>query len=258
VSAKHPPPFNNPQTGVLDEARRLWGAGQCGDARALIQAALSKNVTSDALRTAAWAYSEAFTQPLAGRRVSLVRRSPADLTLVRAAWADRPFMARFHRMAPPLPADDTTLAQVLGREAQATLLDAKNLHWTVVRADGQRVGMVSMVEVQLRHRRAEFVVGVRDDTPGLALEASLLALEFAFRVMRLHKVCSSVYGQNEYALRSTVHLGFKREGTLRDHLYDLATGQWVSLHLSALFKDDFLCAANQRLAQRLLKRPLSA
>jgi diamine N-acetyltransferase len=243
---------------VLDQARSLWSQGQHGAARALIQAAIGKGVGGEALRMAAWAYSEAFTQPLAGRRLALVRRSPADLPLVRAAWADRPFMERFHRMAPPLPADDTALAQVLGREAQATLLDAKSLHWTVVRADGQRVGMVSLVEILLRHRRAEFVVGVRDDTPGLALEASLLALEFAFSVMRLHKVCSSVYGENDYALRSTVHLGFRREGTLRDQIYDPATKQWVSLHLSALFKEDFLCAANQRLAQRLLKRPLSA
>ena len=207
---------------------------------------------------AQWAYSEAFTKPLAGRRLTLVRRSPADLPLVRAAWADRPFMERFHRMAPPLPADDAALAQVLEREAQASLLDAKNLHWTIMRADGQRVGMVSFVEVALRHRRAEFVVGVRDETPGLALEASLVALEFAFAVMRLHKVCSAVYGENDYALRSTVHLGFRREGTLRDQLFDPSSGQWVSLHLSALFKDDFHSAANQRLAQRLLKRSLRA
>lgn len=254
VTQPHPP--TSAPSNVLDEARRLWGAGQPSAARALIQAAINKSVAGDALRTAAWAYSEAFTQPLEGRRVTLVRRSPADLLLVRAAWADRPFMERFHRMAPALPANDTALAKVLDSESKATLLDTRNLHWTVVRADGQRVGMVSMVEVLLRHRRAEFVVGVRDDTPGLALEASLLALEFAFSVMRLHKVCSSVYGHNDYALRSTVHLGFKREGTLRDQLYDSATGQWVSLHLSALFKDDFLCAANQRLAQRLLRRPL--
>jgi RimJ/RimL family protein N-acetyltransferase len=257
VSAPTPHPLTSPQGGVLDEARRLWHARQHGAARALIQAALKKG-PSDSLRTAAWAYSEAFTQPLAGRRVALVRRSPADLPLVRAAWSDRPFMERFHRMAPPLPADDAVLTQVLDRESQATLLDSKSLHWTVVRVGGERVGMVSMVEVLLRHRRAEFVVGVRDTTPGLALEASLLALEFAFSVMRLHKICSSVYGQNDYALRSTVHLGFQREGTLRDQLFDATSGQWVSLHLSALFKEDFLNAANQRLASKLLGRPLRA
>jgi RimJ/RimL family protein N-acetyltransferase len=212
--------------------------------------------TSPQFRFEAWAAQPVFRAPVAGRHLSLVRRSGEDVALLRALWADRGFMERFHRLARPLPADDAALRQVLERESQSTPYTARSLHWTIVRADGARVGLASLVEYSAQHRRAELVVGLREQPAGMALEATLLLLEFAFGPLALHKVCSAVYGTNEYALRSTLHLGFVLEGTLRDHVRDPLTGEFVSLHQCALFRQAFLNAGNQRLAQRLLGRAL--
>ena len=166
-------------------------------------------------------------------------------------------MDRFHRLAPPLPASDEGLRAILAREATATLLDTNNLHWTVMTISGQqRLGMASLTEISLRHRRAEFIIGVRDAAPGLALEASLLVLEFAFRTMRLNKVLSTVYSGNEYALRSTRHLGFQPEGLLRQHVQDPRTREYIDLCLSGLLPGEFFSERNQRLAGRLLGRAL--
>jgi len=238
-------------------ARALWARGERESARRALARALADGGAPPAVRQAAFAFAPAFWTPLEGRSVRLVRRGPADRELVRAAWADRAFMDRFHRFAPPLPADDAALDAVLRREEAATLLDGRNLHWTVRTRDTERgAGMVSLAEISLRHGRAEFLVGMRGGSARMALEASLLALEFAFAALRLHKVTSTVYAGNERALTPTLGLGFRLEGRLRDHARDPRTGQWLDLHLSALFEPDFRSPANAARALRVLGRPL--
>jgi RimJ/RimL family protein N-acetyltransferase len=116
--------------------------------------------------------------------------------------------------------------------------------------------MASLTDISLRHGRAELIIGVRGAAPGLALEASLLLLEFAFRTLRLRKLHSTVYGGNEYALRSTRHLGFELEGRLRQHVQDPRTRECLDLCLFGLLPQEFFSAGNQRLAARLLGRPL--
>ncbi len=243
----------------LELARRLWRQGELAQARSVVSEALAHVGSNAKLKFAAWAYGEAFLAPIVGRHVTLVRRSPADLELVRGAWADQSFMDRFHRLAPPLPASDAALEAILSGEATSTLLDNNNLHWTITTASNEkRIGMASLTDISVRHGRAEFIIGVRGAAPGLALEASLLMLEFAFRTLRLRKLHSTVYGGNEYAQRSTRHLGFELEGRLRQHVQDPRTRECLDLCLFGLFPQEFFSAANQRLAARLLGRPLSA
>ena len=246
------------QTALLKAARDQWKAGRFDQARAVLVAARRGAAAQDhAIALAEWAYGAGFLAPLPGHRVTLVRRSPAHLAFVRAAWVDRGFMERFHRFALPLPADDAALAAVLANESRATLLDSRHLHWAIVSAStGQPVGLASLAEVALQHRRAEFIVGVRDAAPGAALEASLLMLEFGFRTMRLQKIQATVYAGNDYAFTSASHLGFREEGRLRRHIRDPHNREFVDLCLFGLLADEFYSAANQRLARRLLGRTL--
>lgn len=249
--------LSDPAT-VLSAARTLWLEDHRDEALSLVARALKAQPAASSLRLASFAYGRAFQQPIKGRRLDLIRRGAQDAAFLRKAWSDRAFMDNFHRQASALPQDDGQLVALLERERRATLLDARNLHWTMVTPTGDRIGMASLVEIALQHGRAELVVGAPGQQLGAALEATLLLLEFAFGAMRLHKVSSVVYGENRHALRSTLHLGFTPEGVLRDHMRDPATGQFVALHLSALFRPQFLSETNQRLAQRVLRRPLAA
>lgn len=243
---------------LIARARALWEQGRAREARASLAVAGRSEAAGEArLAFARWAMSEAFSAPMLGRRVKLVRRSPEHLGFVRSAWADRAFMERFHRFARALPATDPALERLLSGEARATLLDSRHLHWTIVGlGDARPLGMASVAEVSLEHRRAEFIVGVRDAAPGVALESTLLALDWAFRTMRLQKATAAVYGGNDYAFASARHLGFQVEGRLRRHLKDPATGEYVDLSLLGLLAEEFYSPANRRLARRLLGRDL--
>lgn len=243
---------------VLKAARTHWEAGRPDEARAVLAGArVGAAAQEHSIKLAQWAYGEAFLAPVLGRRVTLVRRSPTHLEFVRSAWTDRGFMERFHRFPRALPADDDALADILHKEARATLLDGRHLHWTIVGAqDEQPVGMASLAEIALQHRRAEFIVGVRGAATGAALEASLLALEFGFRTAGLQKIHATIYGGNDYALTSATHLGFREEGRLRRHVKDPHSGQFVDLSLLGLLAEEFYSMANQRLARRLLGRDL--
>jgi len=46
------------------------------------------------------------------------------------------------------------------------------------------------------------------------------ALQYAFTVMQLHKVCGQALYHNERSIRFHERLGFLREGTLRDQYFD--------------------------------------
>lgn len=252
------PPAPASPDELIARARRLWERGHPREARELLRASSDPDHSgASRLGFTRWAMSEAFSAPLLGRRVRLERRSPEHLAFVRSAWGDRAFMERFHRFARALPATDPALERLLSGEARATLLDSRHVHWTIVGlGDGRPLGMASLVEISLPHRRAEFIVGVRDAAPGAALESTLLALEWAFRTMRLQKVTAAVYGSNDYALSSARHLGFQVEGRLRRHLKDPLTGEYVDLSLLGLLAGEFHSPANRRLARRLLGRDL--
>lgn len=54
---------------------------------------------------------------------------------------------------------------------------------------------------------------------GIGTEAATLLLRHAFRNLKLHKVELGVYADNVSALRCYQKLGFKIEGTVRDHRF---------------------------------------
>lgn len=241
---------------TLRRAAALWKEGRAAQARAELAAALALDPTQRRLQRAAYAYSDVFTAPIAGRRITLVRRSAADLPMIRAAWADRAFMDRFHRFAAALPEDDAVLRATLDREAGATLLDSTSLHWSVVNADGERVGIVSLVDIALRHRRAELIVGIRGQSSFVTAEAYVLALELAFVTLKLRKLWCKVYDQNEETVGLLRHVGFTQEGLLRDHLRDPRSGTWISLAVLSLLQPEFEGGVAVKLARRWLGRPL--
>jgi RimJ/RimL family protein N-acetyltransferase len=239
-----------PATALPITLARLRREGRMDEARALLQQRLAE--APDA-RTGFlhWQHAPFWWQPIEGPRVRLVRRGPDDAALVRACWADADFMARFNRQAAALPADDAALRTLLAGERDALVEDHHALHWTVQVA-GAGVGFVSLVDVGFRHRRAEFLIGLRPGTSSwAAVEAAHLALRFAAGPMQLERLVAHFYPDNVEAIRAALKLGFEHEGVLRGHLRDPATGQREDLVVTGLLLDPAFAARSERLRRRL-------
>lgn len=59
-----------------------------------------------------------------------------------------------------------------------------------------------------------------DAPPGTGKQLGHAALEYAFAMLRLHKVCGQALGFNERSIKFHLSLGFQREGLLREQHFD--------------------------------------
>lgn len=240
---------------ILLASRIHWSLRQHEMARQVLSSSRT-HANKPVVKQALWMLGEHFRLPLRGKRVTLYRRGRADASFVKACWRDKSFMSRFHRLAKRIDTDEALVA-LLDAEENANLLIGNSLHWTIHDATGNKLGFTSLVDFSIPHRRAELVVGLIDPKPGLALEATLLTMDFAFRRLNLHKLCSVIYDKNEQAIASTAHLGFAKEGVLRQHIFDPDAKSFIDLHLSSMVADDYFNNAKLRkLNNRLIGRTL--
>ena len=89
---------------------------------------------------------------------------------------------------------------------------------------GRPVGMLSLIDIDLVHRRAEpgrFLIGEPDAVKGIpaAVEAMKLLYELAFDRLALVRVCGTVAADNTLMIKWQKYLGMKEEGRLRAHYF---------------------------------------
>lgn len=230
--------------------RALRGAGRLDDARQLLRQQRAA-ADSAALRRLAWEHEPFWWQPLQGPRVRLQRRGPQDLALVRRCWSDAGFMARFNRVAAPLPEGDEALAALLVREQATIVSEARALHWTVY-AGEHALGFVSAANIAPGHRRAEFLIGLHGPcSPWAGPEAAHLALGFLARRAGIERLTAYFYPDNQPAIAAAAKLGFVTEGVLRSYLRH-ADGRRGDLVVAGLLLNEGYFVRTTRLRRRLL------
>jgi RimJ/RimL family protein N-acetyltransferase len=126
----------------------------------------------------------------------------------------------------------------------------------VIKATGQPVGMISLVEIDLVHRHAEpahFLIGepeaVRDSGVPIALEATKLIYQLAFDTLKLHRVFGPFSSENDKMLIYHKFLGMQEEGRLRDHYY--LNGKWSDAVVVGLLEDEFHSTVLPRLIKMI-------
>lgn len=189
----------------------------------------------------------------AGRRARLRRRGPSDLAFIRRIWKPE-FLRRFNPLSVPLPADDAALTRVLENEFSSLWMQSGYLHWTIETLAGHPFGIVSVTSMALAHRRVELLVGVvAPPYTAAAIEATLLAIDFIFGPMKMHKICSLIAPDNYASLESAKHLGFRVEGVLREHIYNPIAARFADLtHCALISGDPDAKGAQARIRSRLL------
>lgn len=100
----------------------------------------------------------------------------------------------------------------------------------VVECDGEKAGLVELVEINHVHRRAEFqiIISPEYQGKGLATRAAKLAMDYGFTVLNLYKLYLIVDKENEKAIHIYRKLGFTVEGELMHEFF--INGQYRNGH----------------------------
>lgn len=110
----------------------------------------------------------------------------------------------------------------------------------VIEVDGERGGLVELVEIDYIHRKAEFqiIVAPGYQGGGIATEATRRALNYAFSVLNMHKIYLLVSTDNRSAIHIYEKLGFVVEGELEEEFF--ARGRYQNALRMGVFQEAFL------------------
>jgi [ribosomal protein S5]-alanine N-acetyltransferase len=87
--------------------------------------------------------------------------------------------------------------------------------------NGNLVGVISLQRIDNVNKSGQigYWIGKKYWNMGLATESIDLLINYAFRVLRLHKVYANVLATNRACIRVLEKNGLKKEGILRDSIY---------------------------------------
>jgi len=72
---------------------------------------------------------------------------------------------------------------------------------------------------------------------GYGTDAMKLLLYYGFTFLNLHRIWLRVYSFNKRAIRAYEKIGFKMEGTLREHVFK--NGRYLDIHIMGILKYEF-------------------
>lgn len=190
---------------------------------------------------------------LEGRKVTLKRLNKDHAEFLKHSRQNRAFQN--HLNVFKQGTDEEVIKDL--DAAQRSPVDSRKIEW-VIEQSQVPIGIISLVDLDLRNKRCELLIGLPDEKGfGAALESTLLVLEFAFFSMQFERVFCYVYSDNPFAQKNVKHLGFTEEGRLRKHVWNSDLNQWLDLSINGLLKDEFY--ENTRLMKlfsRLIGRPV--
>lgn len=94
------------------------------------------------------------------------------------------------------------------------------LHFAIVDENDEYLGTISLKDVDLENKTAEYAITTRKKAhgKGIAYKATGLVLEKAFCKYKLHRVYLNVYADNLAAIKLYERSGFIFEGEFREHI----------------------------------------
>lgn len=204
--------------------------------------------------------------PIIGRRVTLQKATLEDAPFLAECYNQIEFR-RLYRLSFTQPVSNEVFERELATQKPTLLNTLKKIEWIIYRKQNEHteslpIGLVSLVDINLIHKTAEFQIGIaqsKDKLVGIAAEASFLAMEFAFKILALHKLYSYVYGFNQHSQRSTLSLGFTQEGLLRKQYWDPIEQKHINLFFNGFLALEFWNNARiAKLSFRLIGRDITS
>jgi len=119
----------------------------------------------------------------------------------------------------------------------------------VAESGQERIGLVELVEINHIHRRAEFqiIIAPAYQGRGHATVATVMAMDYAFTVLNLHKLSLIVDCENTRAINVYRKVGFKEEGQLHHEFF--VDGEYRDVLRMAVFQTEYLANRKSLLQQ---------
>jgi UDP-4-amino-4,6-dideoxy-N-acetyl-beta-L-altrosamine N-acetyltransferase len=171
---------------------------------------------------------------LQGRRIRLRAIDEADLPLI-VQWRNEPEVYEYFYEYEPLSIrqEKAWYEKQLGNGSERNFIIS--LH------DGKAVGMVSLVRIDTRNRRAEYgrlLVGDKESKgAGFGVDAEVLVLQYAFDHLNLNRLYCEVLTSNTSVVEMHKSLGFREEGIMRQFVYK--AGAYQDVLLLAMLRSDY-------------------
>lgn len=110
----------------------------------------------------------------------------------------------------------------------------------VIDVDGQFAGVVELMYIDYLHRNTEIqiIVDSNFQGQGLAQEALGKGIEYAFKVLNMHKVYLYVDVDNTVAIHIYKKTGFVEEGCLRKHFF--AEGKYHDSLMMGYLNEEYI------------------
>ncbi len=104
----------------------------------------------------------------------------------------------------------------------------------------QPAGLVELVEIDYIHRRAEFqiIIAPNFQGRGYAKSATRIAINYAFRILNLHKIYLVVDHSNTAGIHIYKQCGFITEGILKEEFF--SNGKYRDAYRMGLLQTNFL------------------
>ena len=130
--------------------------------------------------------------------------------------------------------------------AELAQLYERNIHnqterrFIIATTEGERAGMVELVEINHLHRNCEFQIAIHPahQRQGYAARATRIAIDYAFGVLNIHKLYLHVDQENRRAVRLYETCGFATEGVLKDEFF--VNGAYRDVVRMCQFQPDYL------------------
>lgn len=104
--------------------------------------------------------------------------------------------------------------------ASYELVDGNSLHYAIVNEQDEYLGSISLKNLDLKAKNAEYAVAMRSGFhgQGIGTQATKLLLEKAFNELNLERVYLNVLSVNSHARHMYERCGFQYEGCFRKHI----------------------------------------
>lgn len=147
-------------------------------------------------------------------------------------WMNDPDIQRCFRFSAQEKTRKEVLDFIKGAEIRPT--DGKNIHYAIADDNNEYLGTISLKNVDLQSRNAEYAISLRRcaQGKGIATWATKEILKKAFEEFQLQRVYLNVLSDNEKAIRLYEKCGFIYEGAFRRHLFlrgEFKTLMWYSI-----------------------------
>jgi len=133
--------------------------------------------------------------------------------------------------------------QALEKSFDDNIDNDKNRQFIVM--DGnEKVGIVELVNIDWKHRNAEFtiIIAPEHQGKGYARPATKWAIDYGFSTLNLHKIYLFVDKINEKAIRVYEKIGFQVEGVAKEMFF--VNGSYHDAVVMGIFQRDVLNLEN--------------